>query len=162
MAHDNHDDVWNRIKDIRYAMLTTFDADGGLTARPMTTVQKQFDGTLWFFTSRTSPPAEAVLADSTVGVQYVDTGSDVYVSLSGDASFDEDRVRMQALWSPMVKAWFPEGIDDPDLVLLRVDVYKAEYWDIKESKPVQLYKMARAAITGKPPLDLGEHKTVTM
>ncbi len=162
MANTNHDDVWNRIKDIRFAMLTTFDEDGGLTARPMTTVQKQFDGTLWFFTSRTSPPALAVTTNATVGLQYVDTGSDVYVSLSGDASLETDRVRMQGLWSPMVKAWFPQGLDDPDLVLLRVDVHKAEYWDVKESKPVQLFKMARAAITGKPPLDLGEHRTVAL
>ena len=162
MSDSNHDDVWNRIKGIRFAMLTTSDDDGGLTARPMTTVQKQFDGTLWFFTSRTSPPAMAVTADPVVGVQYVDTGSDVYVSLSGDASLETDRVRMQGLWSPMVKAWFPQGLDDPDLVLLRVDVHKAEYWDVKESKPVQLFKMARAAITGNPPLDLGEHRTVTL
>ncbi len=162
MSDQNHDDVWSRIKEIRFAMLTTSDEDGSLTARPMTTVQKQFDGTLWFFTSRTSPPARAVIADPVVGVQYVDTGKDVYVSLSGDASLETDRVRMQGLWSPMVKAWFPLGIDDPDLVLLRVDVHKAEYWDVKESKPVQLFKMARAAITGNPPLDLGEHRTVAL
>jgi len=162
MSNERHDDVWNRIKDIRFAMLTTFDADGSLTARPMTTVQKQFDGTLWFFTSRTSPPAMAVAADPIVGLQYVDTSNDVYVSLSGEASIETDRVRMQGLWSPMVKAWFPKGIDDPDLVLLRVDVYKAEYWDVKESKPVQLFKIARAAVTGKRPLDLGEHRTVAL
>jgi general stress protein 26 len=162
MTTEIHEDVWARIKDIRFAMLTTRDVDGSLTARPMTTVQKQFDGTLWFFTSRSSPPAAAVAASPEVGLQYVDTGSDVYVSLSGEATLEHDRVRMEGLWSPMVKAWFPKGIDDPDLVMLRVDVYKAEYWDIKESKPVQLFKMAKAAVTGTRPLDLGEHRTVTM
>ncbi len=143
-------------------MLTTHDPDGSLTSRPMTTVQKQFDGTLWFFTSRSSPPAQAVEKNAEVGLQYVDPGQDKYVSLSGEARIERDRVRMQGLWSPMVKAWYPEGLDDPDLVMLRIDVYKAEYWDVKESKPVQLYKMARAAITGNPPLDLGEHRTVAM
>ena len=128
----------------------------------MTTVQKEFSGSLWFFTSRSSPPAQAVENGAVVGVQYTDTGDDVYVSLSGDAHLEHDRARMEALWSPMVKAWFPKGLDDPDLVMIRVDVHKAEYWDVKESKPVQLFMMARAAVTGKPPTDLGEHRTVSM
>lgn len=154
-------DVWSRIKDIRYAMLTTLDDDDTLVARPMTTVQKEFSGSLWFFASRSMPPALSVELDGTVGVQYTDHGSDTYVSLSGDASLEHDRARMEALWSPMTKAWFPKGLDDPDLVMIRVDVHKAEYWDTKESKPVQLFKMAKAAVTGVPP-KMGEHKTIEM
>lgn len=159
---DLYADVWTRAKDIRHPVLTTFDPDGVLTARPMTSVQNEFSGSLWFFVSRSGPPAQAVSANGVVNVQYTDPSDDLYVSLSGDASLDDDRSRKEALWSPIVKAWFPDGIDDPDLVLLRVDVHKAEYWDVKESKPVQLYKMARAAITGHPPTDMGEHKTISM
>ena len=156
-----HEDVWKRIKDIRFAMLTTVDDDGSLVARPMTTVQKEFSGTLWFFTSLSSPPAAAVKAHGTVGIHYSEPKDDCYVSLSGDAQLVHDRPRMEALWSPMVKAWFPKGIDDPDLGLIRVDIHRAEYWDVKESKPVQLFKMAKAAISGTTP-KLGEHRTVTM
>ena len=158
----NHQDVWERIKGMRYAMLTTHDLDGSLTARPMTVAQKEFDGTLWFFTSKTSPPAAAVAARPDVGLQFVDTHKDLYVSLSGEAVLEHDRVRMDALWSPIMKAYFPLGLDDPDLVLLRVDVFKAEYWDVKESKPVQLFKMARAIAKGERATDLGEHRTVSM
>ena len=161
-SNDLYKDVWSRVAGIRFAMLTTVDLDGSLTARPMTTVQKEFSGDLWFFTSRSSPPALAVAANPIVGVQYTNPSDDVYVSLSGDARLEHDRARMEAFWSPMVKAWFPQGIDDPDLVMLRIDVHKAEYWDVKESKPVQLFKMARAALTGKPPTDLGEHRTIAM
>ncbi len=160
-TNDQYADVWKRIKDIRYAMLTTKDADGSLTARPMTTVQKDFSGTLWFFASRSSPPARAIEASGIVGVHYGEPKDDVYVSLSGDARLEHDRPRMEALWSPMVKAWFPDGIDDPDLVMIRVDVHKAEYWDVQESKPVQLFKMAKAALSGERPT-LGEHRTVSM
>ncbi len=160
-TNDQYADVWKRIKDIRYAMLTTKDADGSLTARPMTTVQKDFSGTLWFFASRSSPPARAIEASSIVGVHYGEPKDEVYVSLSGDARLEHDRPRMEALWSPMVKAWFPDGIDDPDLVMIRVDVHKAEYWDVQESKPVQLFKMAKAALSGERPT-LGEHRTVSM
>jgi general stress protein 26 len=157
-----YEHLWKLVKDIRFGMLTTRGADGSLSARPMTTLQKRFDGTLWFFTSRSSPPARAIAAEPDVGLQYVDTHKDVYVSLSGEATIEHDRVRMEGLWSPMVKAWFPKGIDDPDLVMLRIDVHAAEYWDVKESKPVQLFKMARAALRGERVEDLGEHRRVAM
>ena len=161
-TNEAHADVWERIKDQRYAMLTTRDADGTLTGRPMTVAQKSFGGTLWFFTSRTSPPAQAIAADPAVGLQYADTHKDLYVSLSGDAALDHDRVRMEGLGSPIMKAYFPDGLDDPELVLIRVDVHKAEYWDVKESKPVQLFKMAKAIAKGERATDLGEHRTVAM
>ncbi len=159
---DRYEDVWKRIKDVKFAMLTTVGADGSLTARPMTTVQKEFAGTLWFFTSKSSPPVRDVTSNTTVGLQYSEPRDDLYVSLSGDARIEHDRARMEALWTPAVKVYFPEGLEDPDLTLLRVDVHSAEYWDVRESKPVQLYKMAKAAIQGERPKDLGEHRTVTM
>lgn len=159
---DRYQDVWKRIKDVRFAMLTTIDAEGSLTARPMTTVQKDFAGTLWFYTSKSSPPAADVARDGTVGIQYSEPRDDLYVSLSGHARIDHDRAQMEALWTPAVKVYFPGGLDDPDLTLLRIDVYLAEYWDVTESKPVQLYKMAKAALKGERPKDLGEHRTVTM
>ncbi len=157
-----HDDIWTRIKDIRFAMLTTREPDGTLTSRPMTTVQKDFDGSLWFFTSASSPPAMAIAQQDAVGVAYCEPKDDRYVSLSGQATLQRNRSRMEALWSPMVKAWFPKGLDDPDLTLLRVEVHRAEYWDVKESKPVQLYKMAKAVVSGERPTDMGEHRTVTL
>jgi general stress protein 26 len=155
-------ELWERARGSRFAMLTTLDVDGSLTARPMTLSQKEFDGTLWFFTSMKSPVADAVAANPDVGVQFVDTHKDFYVSLSGEAVLERDRVRIDGLWSPLMKAYFPLGKDDPDLVLVRVDVYKAEYWDVKESKPVQLFKMARAIAKGERADDLGEHATIAV
>ncbi|MGE0331098.1 MAG: pyridoxamine 5'-phosphate oxidase family protein [Ramlibacter sp.] len=66
------------------------------------------------------------------------------------------------MWSPAAKARFPGGQDDPDLALLAVQSGHAEYWNVKESKIAQVLKMARAAITGKPPTSLGEHREVNL
>ena len=33
----------------------------------------------------------------------------------------------------------------------RCEIIHANYWDVKESKPVQLFAMAKAVVTGKPP-----------
>src|SRR5208337_4347672 len=55
-------------------------------------------------------------------------GNYCYVSFTGHASVVQDREKMQDLWCPAYRAWFPRGLDDPELALLRVDVERAEYW----------------------------------
>ena len=82
--------------------------------------------------------------------------------MSGTARVVEDAAKKQQLWSKMTQAWFPGGPTDPDLALVQVRITHANYWDVKESKIVQLWEMARAAMTGKPPTDLGEHGEVRM
>jgi general stress protein 26 len=79
--------------------------------------------------------------------------------VSGVAQVVDDPARKQALWTQAAAAWFKGGVDDPDLALVRVQIEHADYWDVKENKVVQLYRMAEAAITGKQPR-LGEHGTV--
>ena len=107
-------------------------------------------------------PVADLTADPGVNVAYADTGADSYVSVSGTAAVIEDMAKKKQLWSKMAEAWFPGGVDDPDLALVRVKITHANYWDVKESKIVQLYQMAKAAVTGKPPTDLGEHGEIRM
>ena len=162
MDHESkaHETLWKLIKDIRFGMLTHRTASGMLHAHALTTLNKKFDekAELYFFISRKGALYERLLTDGEVGVCYTDPGADSYVSLSGQARFADDMALKEALWSPMAKAWFPGGVTDPDLALLVVRIRHAEYWDVDDSKMVQLFKMAKAAITGEPPHDLGEHK----
>lgn len=159
-----HEHLWDLIKDIRFAMFTTRHANGHLHSRPMTTQnsRRDEDDTLWFFMSRSSDPVEDLQREPAVNVAYGDPHKDAWVSVSGTASVVDDRERKQQLWSKMTEAWFPKGIDDPDLALVKVSITHAEFWHVKESKPVQLFKMAKAAATGKPPTDMGEHGKVRM
>lgn len=73
-----------------------------------------------------------------------------YVSISGWAELVRDHQKMEELWNPLYKAWFPDGLDDPNLALLKVHVRKAEYWDSPNSKVVQLVGFAKALVTGQP------------
>ena len=135
-----------------------------LHSAPLTTQNKSLDthNTLYFFISRESDLFRCVQQDGTVNVSYADPGDDSYVSVSGQARAVDDQGQKEALWTPMAKAWFPGGPTDPDLALLAVRIRHAEYWDVDESKMVQLFKMAKAAITGEPPRSLGEHKELTL
>ncbi len=103
-----------------------------------------------------------IARNAAVNVAYADPGSDRYVSVSGRSSLVEDMARKKRLWSKMAAAWFPGGVDDPDLALLKVEIVHAEFWDVKENKATQLLKMAKAAVTGHKPDDMGEHAKVRM
>jgi general stress protein 26 len=156
--------LWSLVKDIRFAMFATRHGDGHLHSRPMTTQNSRLDedANLWFFMSRASDSVADIAAEPSVNVSYADPGDDSYVSVSGTASVVEDMAKKQQLWSKFAEAWFPEGVSDPDLALVRVRITHANFWDVKASKLVQLYKMAKATVTGKPPTDLGEHGEIRM
>jgi len=156
--------LWDMIKDIRFGMLTVHGADGRLYARPMTTQNGEADrgGVIWFFMSRSGQPVADLAASHDVNVAYADPDSDKYVSASGTARLVEDPVKKQELWSEAAKAWFPGGAEDPDLALVAVLVAEAEYWDVKANKAVQIFKLAKAALTGEGPTDLAEHRRVRM
>lgn len=157
--------LWQLIGDMRFGMLTAHNADGSLSARPLTTQNtgKQGGGrVLEFFVSARAGMVADIARDPRVSVVYADPGKDCYVSLSGQGLVLLDLDRQHELWSTMAQAWFPGGADDPDLRLLRVDISAAEYWDVDSNKMVQLLQMAKAAITGKPPGSMGEHREVSM
>jgi general stress protein 26 len=144
--------LWDLIKDTRFAMFTTHHPNGHLHSRPMTTQNTAVDedDSLWFFMPRGGEPVADIAVDPTVNVAYADPDKEHYVSVSGTAQVVDDAARKQRLWNRGNEAWFPAGPDDPDLALVRVRITHAEYWDDKESRIVQLWEMAKAAVTGKP------------
>lgn len=155
--------LWDLIKGIKFGMFTHSHADGALHSHPLTTQNKSMDegSMLYFFVPKSGEIAQRLQSEGKVNVAYADPGEDSYVSVSGSASLLDDQAKKEELFSSMTKAWFPEGAGDPNLGLLQVRIHHAEYWDVKESKMVQLAKMATAAITGKRP-KLGEHKELNL
>ena len=147
------------IADIKFAMLTTVSSEGKLHSRPMTTQQKDFDGHLWFFTGLSTEIVPEVGNNPMVNLSYSSPGKNSYVSVSGTAAVVRDRAKIKELWSPIYKAWFPDGVDDPDLCLLKIDVSEAEYWDMPNSKVAQVYAFAKALVTGEQ-AKIGDHKQV--
>lgn len=121
--------LWDLIKDIKFGMFTTRHGNGHLHARPMTTQNSRLDddAALWFFLSRQGTAPADLLADSNVCMVYADTHADSYVSVSGTATLSDDRAKKEELWSPFAQAWFPDGIDDTDLALVRLAITHADY-----------------------------------
>lgn len=151
------------IKDIRIAMLTTVEPDGTLLSRPMAMLGKRFDGKLWFFSSVSSTKAKDVARRHQVNVAFADPKGNRYVSVSGQATVTQDRRKAEEFWTPLVKAWFPKGLEDPDLGLMEIDVERAEYWDTPEGKVVELIGLAKSLLTGRPyEPDESQHQVIAL
>lgn len=137
------------IKDIKIAMLTTCD-DGVLRSRPMQTQEAEFDGSeVWFFTSKQTHKAEEIEKDNRVCVSYANPEDNSFVSLSGTAKLIDDREKIEELWSPAFLAWFPKGLEDPNIILLKVSVEHAEYWDATSSTLVEALGLLKSMVTGE-------------
>ena len=159
---DDHKKLWDKIKDIRVTMMTTAEADHTLRSRPMYTQQAEYEGQLWFFTKDDAPKTDEIENDRHVNLAYVNPSDDTYVSVSGVAKLVYDRQKAEEIWNPVVKAWFPEGLDDPHLGLLRVEPTKAEYWDAPSSNMVQLFKMGKAIVQGEEAGNLGDNEKLSL
>lgn len=136
------------IKDFRFAMLTTRDAEGRLVAHPLTVQEAEFDGDLWFLVSRSASFVADLRRDDRVGVSL--SSNDSWVSLSGTAELVDDPAKVRELWSPTVEAWFTNGPDDPDVGLLTFSAESAEYWDSPGGKIASLFSFVKAKVTGEP------------
>ena len=146
------------IKDIDLCMLTTVDESDDLHSRPMSLNGDVDDnGNLWFFTSSNSHKASEIERTPNVNVSFIDTDQQHYVSISGDAELVHDKQKIKELWKPVLKAWFPDGPDQPDVALLKIKVKKAEYWDTPSSTIAQAVSFVSAIFSGKQ-VELGENK----
>jgi general stress protein 26 len=151
----------DKVKEVKTAMLTTYSEDKGFHSRPMGTADIDDDGNIWFFTDEFSTKANEISIENTVSLTYADTHNHTYLSINGDAELVDDREKMKALWNPFVKAFFPKGVDDPKLILLKITPADAEYWDSSSSSMVVLFNILKAAVTGTQ-YDEGKHGKITL
>lgn len=149
------------MKGVKFAMLTTAEPDGTLHSRPMTTQDVEFDGDIWFFTAADSGKVWETDRNHQVNVSYSNAEKSTYVSASGIATLVKDSAKIEERWNPIYKTFFPKGLEDPELSLLKVTVQKAEYWDAPETAIGRVFNFARAYLS-KDPSKLGEHAKVAV
>jgi general stress protein 26 len=162
---DPHNTEVKKIKDIietiRIGVLITKDNDGPMRGRPMATAEIEDDGTLWFFTDEYSGKVEEISEKKEVLISYASKDDNAYVMVNGTASLTDARHKIEQLWKPAMKAWFPKGLDDKKILLIKVEATEAEYWEGSSSKIVVAFNIARALATGKQ-YDQGEHGKVNL
>lgn len=150
------------VKAVDICMLTTVDERGELHSRPMSNNREiEFDGDLWFFTYGSSHKVDEVGRVPKVNASFADVDAQQYASLTGRAEVVRDRAKIEELWQPPLRAWFPEGVDTPDIALLKVSVERAEYWDGSQSLVAHAVGLVTSLVKGEP-AQLGENEKLNL
>ena len=148
------------IKDIRVAMVITTDDQGELHTRPMYAQQAETDGDLWFATSTSSSLVRELRDNMRILATFSEPDDQRYVVVRGEGFVNHDQAKIEELWNPGMKAWFPAGPADPDIALVRVEAHRAEYWD-SPSAPVRWVQFVAALATGSRPKG-GTHEELSL
>lgn len=146
------------VEEINVCMFITNNKSEREHTRPMATIEVDDKGTLWFFTDIRSIKVEEVVTDRSVHLTYAHPGKESYMDVCGRAEVITDRALIKEKWSPIVKAWFPNGSDDPNVALLKVTPTDAYYWEAESGKMVQFLKMAASIVAERPLADGAEGK----
>ncbi|MFZ1664046.1 MAG: pyridoxamine 5'-phosphate oxidase family protein [Flavobacteriales bacterium] len=147
------DDAINKLKElVKHSpichFLTSLD-QRPIPSRPMSAQQVDDEGNFWFLSSHSSLKDEQVAEDPYVQLLFANSGDAEFLSVFGTATIVMDMAKKREIWSDFAKAWFPKGVEDPDLTVLRVKPMQSYYWDTKNGKMITLLKLAASAIIGK-------------
>jgi general stress protein 26 len=133
------------MEDLPIGMLTTFGPEGPRSV-PMARQQVEPTAELWFITARDTRHVDDVARDPQVSLTF--SSRDAWVAMTGRAEVVDDRAKLEELWNTFAEAWLPGGPGDPNAVLLKVDVDRAEYWDTPGGRIASMISLAKTKLTG--------------
>lgn len=118
---------WKELASQRTMMLGLDGKEDG-HVRPMTAQFENDRSPIWFFTSKDNALVQSLGGADRAIAAFTSKGHDLFASVHGKLSVDNDRATIDRLWNSFVAAWYPGGKDDPKLALLRLDAEQAEIW----------------------------------
>ena len=152
------EELYSLVEGIDIAMMTCRSIDGTLVSRPMSTQEKRPRVDFWFVTSTETHKVDDIQAQPEVNLAYYNNKSHEWVSVSGTARIVTDRDLIRTLYKPDWQVWFGDEGDnrnggpmDPRLALIEVEAHEATYLKSNQRGAVQLFKVAKALITGNAP-----------
>ncbi|MCB0343131.1 MAG: pyridoxamine 5'-phosphate oxidase family protein [Pseudobdellovibrionaceae bacterium] len=126
------------IESNEVGILAVQNCDGGLSSYPLVIRCFELDGSLWFFINATGKMAECLRKNPRVSFHIQDQVRHVSLSLEGTAGLVQDTLRAYRYWEPRFRAWFPYGVQDKDLRLLRISVERAHLWEAPKEVPLTI------------------------
>ena len=120
----------------------------GATFRPMSAQEVDDEGNIWFFSGIDSDKNREIQEDNFVQLAFSHPSKSSYLVVDGEAEISTDREKIEELWSPLIKTWFQEGKDDPNISLIKVNTQNAYYWDTDGNRMINFLKMLASVATG--------------
>lgn len=148
----NGNEAFEKIKElgekVKTCFMSTRSESPKLITRPMSALEVDQAGNIWFMSHKDSNKNREIQEKSTVDLLFSDPAGSHYLALTGEATISTDRTKIEDLWNPILKIWF-DGPKDPNITLIKVLPTDGFYWDTKNNKAVQLVKMLAGMVTGK-------------
>ena len=134
----------------RVGLLGTSEGHMPLEVRPMSVQHVDAAGNLWFLSARSSLQNRQISRHPQAQLLFSNPGASEFLSLQGRAFVTDSRPLKEKYWSPLATGWFPGGIDDPELTVLRFQPEQGHYWDTEYGKTITLLAVVAGALTGQP------------
>ena len=140
-------DISEDMKQIDFCTLSTHAPGGTIGARPMSNNREvDYDGDAWFFTYDDRQMVKDIEGDPKVGMTYLGSAGlkgilgapGQFIHVEGTASVVRDKTQFAAHWDKSLDRWFPQGIDTPGTVMLKVTAKRIHYWDGEDEGEVKL------------------------
>ena len=144
MASMTLEDLSSQLKKIDFCMLSTNAGSGRISARPMSNNgDVEYDGDSWFFSYEDSRKITEIEGIDTVLLTFTAPPSllgkpGIFIAVEGVASLVRDKAALEEHWIPDLERWFPDGVDTPGIVLIKVSASSIRYWDGEENGEVVL------------------------
>ena len=134
MNNKSLEDVSKRMAGIDIAILSTHTENGQIANRPMSNNgDVRYDGTTYYFTFEQARTVADIHANPKVALGFTSQGGifseAIYVAVEGKAELIRDKAIFKAHWTSDLDRWFVNGVDTPNLVLIKVQATRITYWD---------------------------------
>ena len=135
------------MKDIDFVMLNTHAPHGAIGARPMSNNREvEYDGDSYFFTYQDRQMVADIERDANVGITYLGSAGlkgilgapGQFIHVEGKGQIVRDKARFAEHWDKSLDRWFPQGVDTPGAVMLKVAATRIAYWDGEDDGEIRL------------------------
>lgn len=153
MADGTLAEIAEKMRDIDFTMLSTRTSGGAIASRPMSNNRDvDYDGDSWFFSDDSARTIADIEGDPQVGLSFQGKAGmfgmrPFFLAIEGRAELIRDKAQFAAHWTKELERWWPQGIDTPGIVLIKVHGERAHYWDGMDEGELLL---ERAALVDQP------------
>ena len=148
----NNNEAKEKLKElaegIDFCLMATNLGANPSHAIPMSTKEVCDQGNIWFLSHKNSQHNENIVANPNTELYYGKPGAMEFLTVFGEASISTDRAMIDKLYGKSDDTWF-DGIDDPNVTVIKVTPKDAHYWEPKSNALVSLVKMGVGYVTGK-------------
>ncbi|WP_337269943.1 pyridoxamine 5'-phosphate oxidase family protein [Oryzifoliimicrobium ureilyticus] len=142
MSEMSLSDIASKIKKIDFCMMSTKGSQGEISNRPMSNNgDVEYDGDSWFFSYEDTRKVADIERDPGVTLSFTEAPSllgkpGIFISIEGKATLIRDKSLFEQHWTKDLDRWFPQGIDTPGIVLMKVHADRIAYWDGEDNGTV--------------------------